>query len=680
MNAHHSNSKIDTDHLQRNAYLYVRQSTLHQVIENSESTERQYALREHACVLGWSPEQVVIVDGDQGQSGASADDREGFQYLVAEVGMGRAGIVMGLEVSRLARNNADWHRLLEICALSGTLILDEDGVYDPAHYNDRLLLGLKGTMSEAELHILRARLQGGLLNQARRGALKLRLPTGFVYDALDRVVLDPDKEVQESFRLFFKTFARTGTAHATVKYWRDHELRFPRRVHTGPCRGGLVWGTLTGNRAYNVLCNPRYAGAFVYGRRRQVRRGGGKVRQVAVGRDQWIVLLPDAHEGYITWSEYEENQARMRNNSQVQREARKSVPREGPALLQGLALCGRCGRRMTVRYHRRKEELTPEYVCDGLAKKEAAPVCQFIPGAGIDEAIGDLLLEVVSPAAMEVSLAVQQELRDRIEEADRLRFRQVERAQQEAELARQRFLQVNPSNRMVADVLEADWNNKLRALAAARDDYERKRQQDRLILDDHQRDRIRQLSSDFRAVWHSPATDHRDRKRMVRLLIEDVTLVKGDEITIHVRFRGGATRTLTTPRPKPAWELRRTPREVVDRIDQLLDQHTDSEIAEILNAEGLRSGEGHTFQADRVNKVRRAYKLRSRRTRLRERGLLTLGEIATRLGISTWTVKKRRLRGTLCVRAIRLDDTGAYMYENPSANARYVGQHHSSCR
>jgi DNA invertase Pin-like site-specific DNA recombinase len=342
-----AHQKVNGGHLQRRAYLYVRQSTIRQVFENTESTKRQYALRQHALALGWSAEQIVVIDSDLGQSGASAVDREGFQRLVAEVGLGKAGIVLGLEVSRLARNSTDWHRLLEICALTDTLILDEDGVYDPAHFNDRLLLGLKGTMSEAELHIIKARLQGGILNKARRGELQSPLPVGLVYSTDNQPVLDPDKQVQESLRCFFDTFQRTGSAMATVKTFHQQRLRFPRRLKKGPHKGDVFWVELTHSRALQVLHNPRYAGAFVYGRRRTRKKADGKEAYRMLPREEWI-LLPDLHPGYISWERYEENQRRLRENAQaLGDDRRKSPPREGPALLQGLVLCGVCGHRMT---------------------------------------------------------------------------------------------------------------------------------------------------------------------------------------------------------------------------------------------------------------------------------------------------------------------------------------------
>lgn len=352
--------KVTASHLKRKAYLYVRQSSMQQVFENTESTKRQYALKERAVSYGWRLEDIVVIDSDQGQSGASAADRKGFQHLVAEVSLGRAGVVLGLEVSRLARNSTDWHRLLEICALSDTLIVDEDGLYNPGDFNDRLLLGLKGTMSEAELHMLRARLRGGLLNKARRGELKTPLPIGMLYDAADQVVLDPDQQVQNSLHHIFRTFLRTGSASATVKAFRDQKLPFPRRPRYGPRKGELVWGALTHSRVLQILHNPRYAGAFVFGRYRQQRLPGNRVNNKLLPRDQWHTVLPDAHPGYITWEQYDQNEKKLHDNAMANgHDRRQSPPREGPALLQGIVLCGICGDRMTLRYQSCQGKQTP---------------------------------------------------------------------------------------------------------------------------------------------------------------------------------------------------------------------------------------------------------------------------------------------------------------------------------
>ena len=643
-----SSLKVTASHLKRDAYLYIRQSTVRQLFENTESTKRQYALRQRAVALGWPLERVNIIDSDQGQSGASASDRAGFKKLVAEVSMGRAGIVLGIEVSRLARNNADWHRLLEICALSDTLILDEDGLYNPNDFNDRLLLGLKGAMSEAELHILRARLRGGILNKAQRGELVTHLPIGFVYDNQKRVQLDPDKQVREIIALFFRTFQYAGSARMTVKEFNKQGLLFPRRVRTGARKGELVWGKLCYSRAVQLLHNPRYAGAFFYGRRRLGKQANGKVTSRVLAQDEWHALIPGLHEGYISWEEFEDNQRCLRESAQSYgKERRKSPPREGSALLQGIVLCGICGKRMTVRYHRRGERMYPDYVCQSEAIEHVSGICSRIPGTGVDKAIGDLLLEMLTPMTLEVALAVQQELLERIEDADQIRAKQVERSRYEADLARRRYMKVDPDNRLVADMLEAEWNGKLRALQQAQEEYERQRQADLMMVDEEARERVMELSTDFPKLWKDPETSNRDRKRMVRLLLEDVTLIREDQICAHVRFKGGATTTLRLAVTRPYWETWKTPAEVVAKVDYLLDSHTDRQIAEKLNEQGLRSGKGRTFHSCMIASLRKEYGLKSRYARLREAGLLTAKEMARKLKVSTNTISAWKKHGLL---------------------------------
>jgi DNA invertase Pin-like site-specific DNA recombinase len=665
MEAH---TKVTASHLKRDAYLYVRQSTVRQVFENQESTKRQYALRQRAVALGWPTERVIVIDSDLGQSAASAGDREGFQRLVAEVGMGRAGIVLGLEVSRLARNSSDWHRLLEICALSQTLILDEDGVYNPCDFNDRLLLGLKGTMSEAELHVLHARLRGGILNKARRGELQGPLPVGFLYDANGRVILDPDAQVQASLRHFFATYRRTGTARATVKALRDEKVLMPRRIRAGANKGELVWGPIDHWRVLQLLHNPRYAGAFFFGRFRTRKLADGKSKVDAMPRDQWLTLLPGAHEGYISWEEHEAIQRQLLEHAQGHGEdRRRSPPREGPSLLQGMVLCGKCGARMTVRYHQRHGSLSPNYLCQREGIERGTPICQDVPGAGVDDAIGDLLIATMTPVALEVALTVQNELASRIDEADRLRAKQVERARYDADLARRRYMQVDPNNRLVADSLEAEWNERLRALTTAQEEYERQRIADRKIIDAEQRAQVLALATDFPKLWRDPKTPMRERKRMLRLLVEDVTLRRADVINAHIRFRGGTTRSLTLQLPKCAWELRQTPANVLRELEELAESHTDEEVAVILNERGHRSGEGLPFHAKMVLRLRREHGLKSRFDHLRAAGMLTRDEVARMLNVSITTVKKWRDHGLL--HAERYNDKGSCLYVKPGAGA-----------
>ncbi len=662
-----TNSKVRAVHLERDAYLYVRQSTVRQVFENTESTKRQYALRQRAVALGWPIERVHVIDTDLGLSGASAADREGFKRLITEVSLGRAGIVLGLEVSRLARNCMDWHRLLELCALSDALILDEDGLYNPNDFNDRLLLGLKGTMSEAELHFLRARLRGGILNKARRGELALSLPVGFVYDDRKQVCFDPDSRVRETMRLFFEVFRRTGSAYATAGHLREQGLLFPRRLRTGPQKGELVWGELGHSRALELLHNPRYAGVYSYGKKQTIKQINGRTLCKIRSREEWHSFIPMAHEGYISFDDYEENLRRLKECSQSYgEERRKSPPREGSALLQGIVICGLCGRRMTVHYRMRREGACPEYACEKDAIQHGQPVCQLVAGKNVDKAIGHLLLEKMTPVAMEMAMAVQQEIYNRLEEADRLRVKQVERVRYEAELAQRRYMQVDPGNRLVADVLEAEWNAKLRALTEAREELDKQRQSDRLRIDEEERARILALATDFPRVWENPNTSDRDRKRMVRLLIEDVTLTRKKEITIQIRFKGGTTATLTQPIPLPSYKTWETPPDIIAQIDHLIDEHTDKQIASILNEQGLQSGKGKPFSSSIILSIRKNHGLKCRFDRLRERGMLTMNEMAARAGVGGATVRRWLKHGLLQGHAH--NDHGEYLFEPPAGN------------
>lgn len=655
-------SKVCARHLKRDAYLYVRQSTVRQVFENTESTKRQYALRQRAIALGWPEDRVIVVDCDLGLSGASSVQREGFTQLVAEVGLGRAGIVLGLEVSRLARNSADWHRLLEICAVTDTLILDEDGIYDPAHFNDRLLLGLKGTMSEAELHVMRARLRGGLINKARRGELGCLLPTGLSYDGNGRVILDPDQQVQQAVRVLFQTFLRTGVARQVVRYFRDQGLLFPRHMHTGPHKDEVVWQPLLLRQTVFVLHNPRYAGAYTFGRHRWKKLPDGRSRREIRPREEWIAFIPDAHPGYITFAEHEQIGQRLRESACAWGADRRHGPaREGPALLQGRAVCGRCGCRMTVRYHRRGEALVPDYQCILKSVQTGDNPCQVIPGASIDAAIGTLLVDAMTPLALEVALSVWEQVHDRRQEADRLRQQHVDRAQYEADLARRRYMQVDPENRLVADSLEADWNAKLRGLKEARERCEQQKQADETTGREVDQGRVLSLVEDFPAIWRDSRTPQRERKRMVGLLIEDVTLKKAEQITAHVRFRGGATTTLKLPLPLNAWEGRTTPAAVVAEVDILLSERTDTGVANALNERGVVSGAGARFTNDAVHWIRQAHGLLSLKQRLRAAGWLTVAEYAAALGVHPATVKSWLGRGL--IRGRTCTDAGEWLFD-----------------
>lgn len=657
--------KITPEHLQRKAYLYVRQSTLHQVHEQRESTARQYDLQRRARALGWHEDQIVVVDEDLGLSGASAAKRTGFQRLVADVGLGLVGLVMGLEVSRLARSNADWHRLIEICALASTLILDEDGVYDPSHFNDRLLLGLKGTMSEAELHMLRARLTGGMINKARRGDLQLRPPIGYAFDGNHHLAFDSDVQVQSAVRLLFETFQRAGSACQVVRHFSEHSLLWPRRIFGGPRAGDIVFGRLQLYHVVQVLHNPRYAGAYVFGRTRSRKGPDGKGRYRTLGPGEWEVFLPNAHPAYISWENYEANCARLRDNANAfAGDCRKSPPREGGALLQGILLCGRCGRRMTVRYRACKMHPQWDYTCLRERILTGKNPCQIIAGADIDGAVGGTVIEAVKPSTLDVALEVYEELRARKLEVDRLRRIQVERAREEADLAKSQFMLVRPENRLVADTLERAWNEKLLALAHEEEEYARGAKTDDTLSGHDAGERIKELASDLPRVWNDPRPPARDRKRILRLLIEDVTVARADKIIkVHIRWKGGATTSIERPVPRRRWEMVQTPRAIVERIRSLSSEQTDHEIARTLIAEHLRSGMGRSFTVAIIRGIRAKYDIPSHREFLQERGWLMVPKMAERMGVSNGTVRAFAREGL--VRALRANSRGDILVAPP---------------
>jgi DNA invertase Pin-like site-specific DNA recombinase len=572
-------------------------------------------------------------------------------------------------INRQAEQNADWHQLLEICAMAGTLICDEDGLYDPRAFNDRLLLGLKGAMAESELHFLRARLRGGQLSKARRGELVMALPIGLVYDAAGHVILDPDTAIQGALRHLLSTFEAAGSATAVVKAFRAAGLSFPWRHHKGPRKGDVDWQPLRHSTVLHVLHNPRYAGAFTYGRHReQLLPGRKRGSSITVPREEWISFIPGAHPGYITLDQWEANTARLTANAAAHgRDRAAGPPREGPALLQGIILCGRCGRRMTIRYHARGGKDLPTYLCQRDGTGNARPICAAIPGHTLDARVGQLLLDTLTPLAVEAALQDSAELEHRASEADTLRAAHVQRARYHADLARRRYLAVDPANRLVADTLEADWNTTLRALNDAQAAYDKAREQHTGTLTTAQKDRIAQLATDLPGIWNDPATPMRERKRIARLLLTDVTVTRtSDTITAHARLAGGQHRTITLPVPEPAWKIRQTKASTIAEIDKLLDHHTCAEIAGILRSRSLANGEGRPFTPTMVQRVIRTYQLRSRRQRLLGSGLIPLSQMADALGVSTDTVKIWYHAGI--VSGQRYNDKGEVLYDPPGPN------------
>jgi DNA invertase Pin-like site-specific DNA recombinase len=607
-----SPSKLRPDHLARPALIYIRQSTLMQVRENTASTARQYQLTQRVRDLGWPDQLIVVIDQDQGRSGASAVGRAGFEYLIAEVGLGRAGAVVSLEASRLARSSSEWYRLIEICALTDTLVIDEDGIYDPGQYNDRLLLGFRGTMSEAELHWLRGRLLGGKLEKAQHGRLRFRLPVGLSYDPAGHIVLDPDEEIQHAVRLVFALFEQHRSALAVVHHFAAHGLQIPDRLWTRSRHGEVSWTPLRHGRVLAMLHNPFYAGAYVYGRTKsrprvlpgEVPRLKARSRRVPPG--DWPIVLRDHHAGYLSWEQFLGNVHQLDDNRTFRAEDRRGAVREGGALLQGLVVCGRCGRRMSVRYM--EDGRRPIYVCSHLHKDLAAKTCQELRGDKIDQAVAQVFLAAMQPAHLQVSLATLHELDGRARAIDRQWQLRLERARYEVELARRRYGAVDPDHRLVARSLERDWNEKLTVLGQLEREYALRPPVSSLIVSDAERARILALADDLPLVWQAATTTQTERKQLLRLLITDVTLTKlPTTIRIAVRWQTEACSTLEIERPKRAADAKRTPPAVVARVRTSAPTHTDAQIATCLNREGFVSGTGTLFSDRNVEWIRYAY-------------------------------------------------------------------------
>jgi DNA invertase Pin-like site-specific DNA recombinase/predicted DNA-binding transcriptional regulator AlpA len=605
-------SKIKPSHTQRTAYIYIRQSSPGQVEHNRESTARQYALADRACQLGWAKEQVVIVDEDLGLSGSGTDKRSGFARLTSEVVLAHVGIVLGLEVSRLARNNADWYRLLELCGITDTLIGDNDGIYHPALFNDRLLLGLKGTMSEAELHIIRARLDGGIRNKAARGELRRGLPVGLVWGEQDgEILFHPDEAVTGAIRTVFDRFAEFGSARRVWLWFRSEGLSFPLQTVPAGMPGPIRWVAPTYHALHQVLTNPVYAGAYTYGKTRSERyvnaQGAVRKRMRHLPMEQWTVLIQDHHPGFIDWATFQANQARLDSNTRPQPHQAGGAVREGSALLQGIVTCGHCGRRLMTHYRGRNS--TPGYHCAGKDLVNGRGVyCLNVGGLAIEQAVTNAFLEAITPAAIEaVQLSVGQLQANHDAAVSQWRL-EVERAQYEADRAERRYRTVEPENRLVARGLETEWENRLRDLAHAEMELRRREQQRPNTISPEQFKRIQMLGSDIGQVWAATTTTDRDRKELLRTLLEEVILnLKRAEGRTHLtlRWRGGAFTTLDVPAPRFKPMGPRTDEDTISLLRRLAILYPDEVIAGILNRQGRKTATGERFTANQVGSLRR---------------------------------------------------------------------------
>jgi DNA invertase Pin-like site-specific DNA recombinase len=650
-------SKITASHLSRLAVVYLRQSSASQVENNRESTQRQYALAHRARELGWPENGILIVDADLGLSGSGVVARSGFAQLTADVALGRVGLVLGLEVSRLARNNADWHRLIELAGLTNTLIGDADGIYHPALFNDRLLLGLKGAMSEAELHVLRARLDGGIRNKATRGELRRGLPVGFVWgEAEGEVLLHPDEAVVHVIRTVFARFVDMGSVRRVWKWFRDEGLKFPRRVGES---GDIRWSAPEYSAIYGVLSSPVYAGAYAYGRthREMVldEKGACRKRVRHLKREQWSVLIRDHHQGYIDWQTYESNRKRMEENGHPRvREAaeRSGAAREGRALLQGLVLCGHCGRRLRIHYSGRNA--VPNYHCPGRMVREGREAyCLSVGGLRIDEAVTRVFLDALQPARFAATLAAAERVESDREAALKHWRLDVERAAFAANRAERRYQAVDPDNRLVARSLEREWEKSLKELEAARLELaQREREQPRLLKPE-ERDHLLTLGPDLIAVWQAQTTTSRDRKELLRTLIDDITLtVDRDrkEASLVLRWKGGQLSHLELDLPRTRAAPVQTDEETVALVRRLAEHHTDARIASILNMQGRKTARGHRFDVNRIKGLRRRQEIPARPRKSHGAAVgetVSLAQAAAVLGVAPTTLLRHLQDGLI---------------------------------
>jgi len=603
-----SGEKITASHRARDAYVYVRQSTLLQVRANTESLARQYDLRQRAVLLGWPAHQVVVVDEDLGRSGASAAGRSGFSELVADVGLGKAGIVLALECSRLARSNADWYQLLDLCALTDTLIADADGIYHPGSYNDRLVLGLKGTMSEAELHLIRSRLTEGLRHKAARGELRQGLPVGLDYDEDGRVVITPDEAVAEAIAAIYRRFDELGSARQVLLSLLEDGLRLPRR-RAGSRR--ISWAPASYPAVHDFLTNPAYAGAFVFGRTRAWKRvdAAGKVisgvRQLP--REQWAVLIPGHHPGFISWETYEANTARLRVNWRPPRGHGGGAPREGAALLQGLLRCGRCGRIMQTGYSGPKGN-SPRYVCARAKQLYGTERgCCSIGGGRLEKTILAELFAVLEPASLEATakaLAEAEEHHQRRLAAFELA---VERARYEAGRASRQFDAVEPENRLVARTLERAWEDRLAAVRQAENDLRAQQARRPATLTEAELAWISSAGADVKAVFWAPTTTIPERKQLIRAVISEVVLTIHDQqrvADLQIIWQGGAVTELSMAMTKKGVHTRTTSEDTVQLVRRLAGHYDDKTIALVLSKQHRRTSTGLTWTKARVKALR----------------------------------------------------------------------------
>ena len=652
-------SPVTTAHRAKLAYIYVRQSTAGQVRQHQESTELQYRLVDRAALFGWPKERIEVIDDDLGKSGTSSDSRGGFQRLIAEIGLGKAGLVLSLDASRLARNNHDWHQLLELCSLFGVLIADGERVYDPCAYHDRLLLGLSGIMSEAELHQIKLRLHQGERQKAARGELRVPLPAGLAYGRDGRIGFNPDEEVHARLLHLFAKFRELRSAKAVMRHFQEANFLVPVRPLDGPSPHDVVWRPASNARILQVLKNPAYAGAYVYGRRRRTpigRRSGSRQGATeAVAIQDWPVCLKDAFPGYIDWEEFMANQRRLADNLNHYDANRHGVPRQGNALLQGIAICGRCGRRMGLHYSGQNGNY-PVYLCRADQHQHGGPRCQEVRALGVDAAVERLLLEALTPDRLALAIAALGELENEARALERQWSLKRERARYEAERARRQYDAVEPENRLVARSLERVWEDKLRQAEQIDIEYESWRRQQPISLAAADRAQIISLGEDLPKLWDAASVV--ERKQILRLVVKEVVLDQRPEsgqVWIRIIWQTGAVSEHKVRRNVSSYRNYADVATLEARVrDLVVARKMDREIARALNADGLLSAHGRPFSGGEVHLLRKRWNIptvKINRTEHNPRqwpdGTYSVQGAAEALSISTQTVFKWLQKGRL---------------------------------
>lgn len=658
------NSKIQSRHRQKTAFVYLRQSTMYQVMHNQESTERQYALQQKAVDYGWNPTTVRVLDGDLGRSGSNTAGREDFKTMAAEVSMDKVGAIFVLEASRLSRSSADWNRLLELCSLTKTLIIDQDGCYDPSEFNDQLLLGLKGTMSQAELHLIKARLYGAKINKAKKGELRFPLPAGYVHGQDGNITFDPDAQVCHVIQMVFDLYREKQSAYAVIQHFGRNNIMFPKRAYGGRWKGKLVWGKVTYERILSVLGNPFYAGVYAWGRHKSFKpiNGHGEIvaKQRLIPMEEWPVMIKDHHCGYITFQDFENNRAQARMNKTNNPEnILAGPPREGMTLLQGLLYCGNCGRRMTVRYTM-NGKCVPTYECNWRKRQGVThSTCFSFKASVTDTVVGKMVVDVLTPANLSIAINALNQIEKRNTTLNSQGEMNIQRCQYQADLARRRFEQVDPANRLVAASLEKSWNLELEKLAVAEKEYRDHAAKQEREFPASRKKEITELASRIPDLW-AKTSNVKDKKRIVRLLVSDITVTRdaaGKTLTLNLRWQTGQIQQFNVSLPQNVYESIRYTKEMVDQVRRLTLLHGDDDkTVDILNSEGKLSATGKPFTKDMIEWIRFKHKID--RPLIRAEYEFTVAETMEMFSVSKhmvyyWVnrkyVQSRRLRNHILV-------------------------------